>query len=505
MNSHRLVSYLPALVACALVGCDDEGLEPKPHKPAIPNLDLTVLQEGNLFVHQVMTDFYYWKSQMPELDSVEWLNYESPSKLFAKYKVPADRFSFMSTDAAAYLSQDAGEFLDCGWDYQPCLVSEGSDAVECVLRLVIPGSPAWAAGAQRGDKVRSVDGQSLRNDAFWDTMLKGGHIGAIRRVDGQETTIEYDVKAAAYTESPVQYPTLLTTEGGSKVGYIYYSNFNMLFNERAAVVVDSLKTLGATEMVVDLRYDRGGDVAAMQCLASLLAPTDKVKNAEVLQRYMFNEDLRSKYPEQYGDGGSETTLKFLPEYADRGLGLQRCFFLCDQESYSASESLVWSLQPYMETILVGQQTGGKNTMMFRLLPSDYVDDSAQVWRAGFSPRIDNLMLQPIVAVCANAQGASFDTSDGRGLRPTAGLEVDELKAAEGWLKPLGTPDEPLLAAALHYIDHGTPPGENDNKAVTIGRNKALTLQSTTNCRHRGGLVQTSHNPRTIRTHDNAHP
>ena len=110
-----------------------------------------------------------------------------------------------------------------------------------------------------------------------------------------------------------------------------------------------------------------------------------------------------------------------------GLNLQRVFVLTSKNSASASEAAIISMRPYMDVVIIGEQTYGKGVGSWTIRDNRY-----------------KYQLQPITMRYHNAL---METT------PDEGLEVDYY-VPDGYStakKELGDIKEPLLAKALNLI------------------------------------------------------
>lgn len=163
--------------------------------------------------------------------------------------------------------------------------------------------------------------------------------------------------------------------------------------------------------------------------------------------YDFNKTLQALYPDYYAR--QNTAEYFVDDIAN--LNLSRLVVLCGDETYSAAEATIWDLKPFMDVVTIGSTTGGKNTMMYVLSPSDFT--YSQTGKPYYSTTINNWLIFPIVAVYMNANYEAFDTTDGDGMDPD--FEVNELSGLmTSGLYDLGDPKERLLMSALEYLNTG---------------------------------------------------
>src|SRR5262249_51445478 len=140
---------------------------------------------------------------------------------------------------------------------------------------VFPDSPASEAGMSRGDHITEINGRSVED------LVNSGEIGgAFGASDpGVEASMVFrprdgEPRRVTVTKRLVTIPTVSLTRtfqiDGRTVGYLLFRNF---VNPSYAALDDAfsaLKEAGATELVVDLRYNGGGLVDVATHLASLV-------------------------------------------------------------------------------------------------------------------------------------------------------------------------------------------------------------------------------------------
>jgi carboxyl-terminal processing protease len=200
--------------------------------------------------------------------------------------------------------------------------------------------------------------------------------------------------------------------GGRKVGYVLFESFidtsNALLDQAFATFVSQ----GVTELVIDERYNGGGEVSVAQHLASLIAGNGF--SGRNLGTLTFND----KHQNQNQSYSFQTVAN--------ALNLTQVFFITTQATASASEFTINSLVPYVHVVTVGSATFGK-----------------PVGENGFN--VCTNVLYPITFKITNAAGHGDYFS---GLPATCAAADDRTHA-------LGDPAETSLATALGYVRHGT--------------------------------------------------
>ena len=203
--------------------------------------------------------------------------------------------------------------------------------------------------------------------------------------------------------------------GAGKVGYMVYTSFLgdvKTIKNRFATVFSNFASEGINDLIIDLRYNSGGYVELQNELSNYLVPASGGNGLMIKQR--FND----KYSDMM-----DTTINFSKK---GNLELNRVFFITSKNSASASELLINSLQPYMETKLVGKPTHGKAVGYFNIGVGDWY-----IFPVSFrSVNKDNV-------------GNYFN-----------GLPV-EANVNDGLDRNWGDVEEACLASALHYISTGS--------------------------------------------------
>ncbi len=230
-------------------------------------------------------------------------------------------------------------------------------------------------------------------------------------VDAQSQSRTTDLTSAVVTDPSVSLATTIDA-GRRKVGYILFDSFIDTSNAALDQAFTRFGSQGVTELVIDERYNGGGEVSVAQHLASLIAGNSL--SGKTLATLTFND----KHPDQ------NQTISF--ETVTHPLDLTRVFFITTDATASASELTINALAPYIRVVTVGRATFGK-----------------PVGENGFD--VCTNVLYPITFKIANARGFG-DYFDGL---PATCPAVDDTG------HPLGDPAEASLATALGYVQgHG---------------------------------------------------
>lgn len=383
----------------------------------------------NEWIQETMEEVYLWNKQLPDSDPET----ETDSKAyFDKLLYKDDDWSWITDDYASLKAEYDGVPVTMGFDVTPVLFSDNT-RIFMVVNYVYPGSPAAGAGIKRGDLFMKIDGAQLTRDNYADVFSKESYsieMATAKVVsNGVSITANGTVKqltAAVTTTDPAIHAEVIDTLG-YKIGYLAYGEFvagaNDVFLETLDEIFNAFKAENITELIVDLRYNPGGDLVAAGHLASEIAPKALVEAGKPLISLQYN-DLYQEFFES--DPKYDEQLNYRLSNLASNVNLSRVYFLTTQGTASASELVITGLDPYMEVVKVGEATYGKYVGAW-LLPDD-----DEKW-----------CMVPIVMKYRNADGYT-DFADG--LVPDYQLD-DELV----FMVPLGDTSDPMIKTAIEDI------------------------------------------------------
>ncbi|WP_166435171.1 S41 family peptidase [Christiangramia sabulilitoris] len=453
----KLRNFLPiAMLAMALfVSCSDDDIA-EPETTELPGEvpDSNVQLEIKDFLWKAMNNIYLYKEDVPFLaddyfatqtELNNWLaNWDSPEELFYEglaYNYPnVDRFSWVVSDYEVLESQFQGTGKSAGFTYGWSYAPNSTTEVIAYILYVAPGGPADVAGLKRGDFISEVNGETITINNYNKGILSPDflEVGLSTIENGalvpQEGTLEITKTSFKEDTSPISKVFIVD---GVRVGYLYLSSFLGEFGVDDVKLNDAFGFFDSEnidELIVDLRYNRGGYSEFSADLGSMVTGqfegeifTKQQWNAQY-QAYFEQEDperLLNKFDGAVSNGD-----------AINGLNLNRVYVLGTGRSFSASESFIIGLEPYIDVVHVGTETGGKFQGSVTLYDGD-----------GFGKQNINTnhkyAVQPLVYKFANANGFT-DFVDG--LVPDIVKEEDILNLGQ-----LGELDEPLLARAVADI------------------------------------------------------
>lgn len=344
-----------------------------------------------------------------------------------------------------------------------------SDAYYLFITAVYPGSPAAAAGVQRGWVITKVNGTSIGTNYSTERSSVSTALDAASvKIEGynyvDKVPFSLTLNRASYKSSPV-YASKVIVRSGKKIGYLAFARFSALTNQDAPSdanldpVFSNFSTQGITDLVVDLRYNGGGYIQTAEYLANLIAPsgtTGKKMYTEIFNTtlqanpkttIMVNQPLLTSAGKVQFQDGKMVTYDDIDysqtgntkNFAKKGTlnSVANVVFIVSRSTASASELLINSLKPYMTVQLVGDTTYGKPVGFFPITLEHRYD----VYMSLFETRN------------ANNEGGYYT-----GMVP--GTFVDDNSQY-----PFGDEREQDLSAALNLIAPGSVSGQSATSSV----------------------------------------
>jgi carboxyl-terminal processing protease len=117
------------------------------------NLTSCTVASQNRYVNDVMRDIYYWNTELPTVNTT---SFSSPEQLLEalRFRPLDERFSYIGSRAAEEAFYSDSQFIGFGF-------ANGYDGLGLKILQVFPDSPASEAGLKRGDRIISIEGQSV--------------------------------------------------------------------------------------------------------------------------------------------------------------------------------------------------------------------------------------------------------------------------------------------------------------------------------------------------------
>lgn len=323
----------------------------------------TDTEKTNHWIEKTLRDKYLWKDEMPDAQS---LNFNQEPEEFLPSLLSRKDGKDRSDDSHHYFSRiektkgnariaDADDSY--GFEYIFYPVKDKSNLYARIL-YVLPHSPASECGLKRGDWITAVNGQDISATA--DPLSQGGkNVFTVAEPSGEikdgvfglkkkgEITIE---ASRAVDDNPILKDSVYLL-GGKTIGYLCYNQFNSgpqgyedhTYEEQLKTVFAQFEARHIDELILDLRYNIGGYTTTLQILGSMIAPKKELGGI-----FQIQEDNRGKREEM-------GFLRSLPNP-----NLSRLYVLVGTNTASAAEALINGLYPYMDIVMLGSTTVGKN-------------------------------------------------------------------------------------------------------------------------------------------------
>jgi carboxyl-terminal processing protease len=225
------------------------------------------------------------------------------------------------------------------------------------------------------------------------------------------------------------YTTQVWERNGKKIGYIFLNNFDIKALPKLKEVFASFQSQQVSELILDMRYNTGGEVSVAAALAAMIT---RATEETIFLEYRGNANAGV----QRHSFGNEISKLFTPvnysQYSGLRLNINRLFILTGKHTASAAELLANNLPPHITTIRIGEPTLGKDMAEFEI--KDYRDPNL----------VQNWVLWPLVFKVYNSAGKGDYSA---GLPPD--IAADELSRLP--LKELGDPNETLTRLAIGQI------------------------------------------------------
>lgn len=418
----------------------------------------------NDFVWGGMNAYYKWQGVIPDLSDNKFSNREqlnsylsgfnAPDELFYSLlsypnefpKNPDRVFSWITDDYIALENAFQGVRLTSGLKLIAIPYADDSGKAYVVVRDVVIGSDSANKGVIRGMIIAEVNGTQITpgnvNQLFTPNSLEIGladYNGGNPTLNGTTITIT----KTEVTENPIKIAKVIN-DGNHKIGYLMYNQFSSSFDLQLNQTFANFKGEGITDLVLDLRYNGGGSVSSAIYLSSMITGqftnevfANKVWNEKVMA-VLNNESVIDRFTDMIIK--KDNSGNIIAEETINSLNLQSLYVIVSEQTASASELIINSLNPYIDVKLIGTETVGKQVASITLYDSD------DYFKNG--PNFNNShtwAMQPIVLEIQNKNGQNA---------PNGFLAEIQIEEDYSNLGQLGDANEPLLARAIQYITSG---------------------------------------------------
>ncbi|MEN0057016.1 MAG: S41 family peptidase [Mucilaginibacter sp.] len=463
----------------------------------------TKLQISQDSIYYYAKEIYYWNSFLPDYKTFNPRQYTNGSTDIDKLTAEIDAYTQLSKNPLngnrpyEYDDFNPGSskysFIDDGTTNTELNASKGDygfnyfyNTVDDIrVSLVYAGSPAAKAGLTRGDQIIAVNGSTAINITNSnDPVNDAGYKFVYNAVNNTSTvalqvkklsggTVTVNLNAQNYTLNPLIYSNTYSLTGGKVAGYFVFNNFTSpeVAQPKLDSVFSAFAAKGVTDLIVDLRYNGGGDVRTSTYLSNLIVPASA--SGSVMNTTYWTANLQNdNYPnlkKNLGDFGpgyfKPTNAAQIEKFAKAGgLNVSRVFFLVTGNTASASELTINNLRPKMDVQMIGQPTYGK--------PVGFLSNLIIKGQYFYTPEFE-------IKNSANEGGYYLGMEPG-GPTPNGGIYTGKLDD-DDLTRAFGDQNEGLLNDALTYIKTNAYPqntGKQTVQSLSTGRTMTSVQRNT---------------------------
>lgn len=429
-------ALLLLLVAFSFQGCQDMDDTAAP-------IDLQVQD----FIWKGLNQYYLWQPDVVNLSddrfaSQDELNsflrtYPAPEALFDALRVDKtiDRFSWIVDDYLTLEGTLQGITKNSGIEFGLVYKDASKTGIFGYVRYIIPGSDAATKDIKRGAIFDAINGTQLTVSNY--QSLLANETFTLNFADYNAGTVTSNGKSISFTktvlaENPILINKLII-KGTHRIGYLMYNGFYADYDSQLNDAFGILKAQGATELVLDLRYNGGGSVLTATRLASMITGQ---YTGKVFAKQQWNPKINSYFESNNPEALKNNFTDKIGTSLVNSLNLTKIYILTSASTASASELVINGLKPYMTVVQIGDVTTGKNVGSVTLY------DSPSFGKDSRNPN-HRYAMQPIVLKIVNADnfGDYF-----KGISPDYALKEDFTN-----MDILGNTTEPLLSSAISKI------------------------------------------------------
>ncbi len=306
----------------------------------------TSLEKPIKAINSIMNDYYLWNDKVPVVNAD---NYDDPVALLddLRYK-ELDKWSYIANYTTHQQWYNSGQYAGLG-------VGFGFHTDNTVrIMYVFDDSPLKEKGVKRGWVLNKVNGSIIIPGQTNVNELLGPN------EEGISVTLEFKTPEGDTKQFTVQKKIITTNSvlhadtidlGSKVVGHMVYNSFIHPSIKEINSAFALFKEVGISDLIVDLRYNGGGDLNVAQHLGSMIV--GEKGNDKIYYRFAHNSKIASELD-------AANRFDNLPEALD----VDRVIFITSKNSASASEVLINGLEPHMEVMVVGDKTHGKPVGMY---------------------------------------------------------------------------------------------------------------------------------------------
>ena len=427
------------------------------------------------FIWKGLNTYYLWQGDVSDLADnrfgsllktnsgneqyVKYLSeFHTPELLFYTLRHQEDPFSFIISDYRRLEQSLQGISFTTGMDIGFASYNEGKNWLGYV-KYVLPNTDAEKQGVKRGDLIIGIDGQILTSENYEQLLYVNKPSLTFEFAELHSDNTLSAGKILTITQSQLQenpiYLHKIYQVDNKKIGYLMYNSFvGGQYDVELNNIFAEFKSGGITDMVLDLRYNSGGSVQSAVYLASMLLGGHTndifVKQRSNKKLEPIFKDYKANFVDKISQENQNGNIANIPIHS---LNLPKIYIITSNRTASASELIINGLRPYIDVVLIGDVTRGKNTASTTI--KDFIDENKTI-----NPN-HNYAMQPIILISENAKGFGDYRN---GFTPNYLLKEKADK-----LGVLGEESDPLFRKAIDLIT---------GRLATSGIQKRITIEHT---------------------------
>ncbi|WP_286859099.1 MULTISPECIES: S41 family peptidase [Sphingobacterium] len=375
----------------------------------------------NQWTLKQMRQYYYWNDKISETNDYQ----QAPDLFFKRILFQGDHYSSI---LQTLNSDTYGNTLTNTFGFDIVQLKAATGTIQLVTQ-VVPFSEGDLMGLKRGDSITHINNEPIDNSNLKSLLNKSLLLPAMQLTRNDSKIFNLP---ASYISQPVLYTTKLVSSSPT-VGYMFLSQFDFSGAYPLLEAVQNFKSQQVQELIIDLRYNPGGQVAFAAFCALLLAD---IKENDIFAKYQGNKNLKNREDsfaaalQGQPDGYSFKATDILKQ----GLHLKRIYMLTGPNTASAAEMLINGLKPYVEIIQVGDKTFGKDMASTTIVTPEDIRGTERAWH-----------LVPMIYKIYNKVGQG-DYSDG--IAPSKATNEFAFLP----LVPIGDSRDPLIQEVLQTVN-----------------------------------------------------
>jgi len=429
-----LISLWVAVALIAMPGCEKKN-DPEPE-----------YKEINEWILENMKIYYFWEKQLPKTTDKTLYPADYFESLLYKTE---DRFSWIQDNFLDLMNYLSGINTEAGYEFNLFRATGDETSVYAYIAYIKPGTPAENAGLKRGDFFSSINGTKMTMTNYQELLSKISQPHTLGLIDfNTGATRSVSLQVIVYAENPILLDTVYHI-GSKKIGYFVYNFFardseplGVAYEKELNEIFGKYKEENIDDLIIDMRYNTGGAVTTAEVLASMISNRT---TTDILGYMKYNAIVDQSLSHYYG---KDYNVLYFSDHIERYdkdnklvesikinklENLNKVHLIVTSSTASASELIINCLKPYMNVVLIGDKTRGKNVGSITLYEEDEEKQKTNTWG-----------MQPIVLKLENKDHYS---DYGNGFDPNVLINSE----IEIGMLELGNIEELMLSVALDHI------------------------------------------------------